>query len=130
MTAPGSVCDAPVNLLDLYPTFNELCSLPPVPQKLDGTSLVPLLKNPKAEWHLPAVTTYLQNDHAVRDNQWRYIRYHDGSEELYDDVNDPHEWTNVVARSENAAIKARLTQWLPKENAPAVTRREAGVDTE
>lgn len=130
MTAPGSVCEAPVNLLDLYPTFNELCGLPPVPQQLDGVSLVPLLKNSKAEWHLPAVTTYLQNDHAVRDNQWRYIRYHDGSEELYDDLNDPHEWTNVVARSENTAIKGRLAQSLPKENAPPVTHQETGVDTE
>ncbi len=132
MTAPGSVCTATINLLDLYPTFNELCNLPPVSQQLDGQSLVPLLKNPKSEWNLPAVTTYRQNDHAVRDNRWRYIRYHDGSEELYDELNDPHEWTNVVARPENATVKDRLAQWLPKENAapPAPARKRANADAD
>jgi arylsulfatase A-like enzyme len=130
LTAPGSVCDATVSLLDLYPTFNELCALPPVSQQLDGKSLVPLLKNPQAEWNRPAVTTYRQNDHAVRDNRWRYIRYHDGSEELYDELHDPHEWTNVVARAENAEVKSRLAQWLPKENAPASApaRRRANAE--
>jgi arylsulfatase A-like enzyme len=130
VTSPGSVCDATVNLLDLYPTFNELCSLPPVSQQLDGTSLVSLLKNPKAEWNRPAVTTYLQNDHAVRDNQWRYIRYHDGSEELYDDVSDPNEWTNVAAKPENAGVKARLAKWLPTENAPPAGGKTAGPEDE
>jgi arylsulfatase A-like enzyme len=125
VTTPGSVCAATVNLLDLYPTFNELCGLPAVPQQLDGTSLVPLLKNPKAEWKLPAVTTYLQNDHAVRDDRWRYIRYHDGSEELYDELADPNEWTNVAAIPENIGVKNRLAQWLPKVNVPANPRKEA-----
>lgn len=126
VTPPGSRCEATVNLLDLYPTFNELCNLAPVSQQLDGKSLVPLLNNSKARWDRPAVTTYLQNDHAVRDDRWRYIRYHDGSEELYDHLNDPNEWTNVVAGPENSAIKARLAQWLPKENAPAPQHRNRG----
>ncbi len=119
VTTPGTICETPVSLLDLYPTFNELCSLSVVPQSLDGQSLVPLLKNPRAEWKRPALTTYLQNDHAVRDPQWRYIRYHDGSEELYNELQDPNEWTNVVAQPANAAVKARLAEWLPKVNAPS-----------
>jgi len=123
MTSPGSTCGATVSLLDLYPTLNELCALPEVPQKLDGLSLVSLLKDPKASWNRPAITTYLQDDHAVRDQRWRYIRYHDGTEELYDHAVDPHEWTNVVARTENAAVKTKLVQWLPKENVPAPTRK-------
>jgi arylsulfatase A-like enzyme len=118
LTTPGSVCPATVSLLDLYPTFNELCGLSSVPQQLDGKSLVPLMKNSKAEWKRPAVTTYLQNDHAVRDDQWRYIRYHDGSEELYNEIKDPNEWTNVASQPENAEVKSRLAGWLPKENAP------------
>jgi len=126
ITAPGSVCDATVNLLDLYPTFNELCALPPVSQQLDGKSLVPLLKNPKTEWNRPAVTTYQQNDHAIRDDRWRYIRYHDGSEELYDDLNDPNEWTNVVSKAANVEVKTRLAQWLPKENAPPAGGAKGG----
>jgi len=122
VTPTGSTCAATVSLLDLYPTLNELCGLPPVSQQLDGKSLVPLLKNPKTDWNRPAITTYLENDHAVRDQRWRYIRYHDGSEELYDEVADPNEWTNVAAQPENAEIKKRLAQALPKVNAPSLGR--------
>lgn len=125
VTKPGTVCEATVNLLDLFPTFNELCDLPPVPQKLDGKSLVPLMKDPRFTWNRPALTTYLQNNHAVRDDRWRYIRYKDGTEELYDESADPHEWTNVADKPQNAEVKARLLKFLPKENVPAVT---AGSD--
>jgi arylsulfatase A-like enzyme len=43
--------------------------------------------------------------YAARDERWRYIRYADGSEELYDHQNDPHEWTNLAAKPEHAAEK-------------------------
>jgi arylsulfatase A-like enzyme len=120
MTKPGSICEGTVNLLDLYPTFNELCGLPAVPQKFDGKSIVPLLKNPQADWNRPSVTTYLQNDHAVRDDRWRYIRYHDGSEELYDHSKDPNEWTNLAGIPEFTPIKAKLVKWIPTTNADPV----------
>ncbi|MGE4489235.1 MAG: sulfatase [Kiritimatiellales bacterium] len=120
MTAPGSRCDAPVNLLDLYPTFNELCSHGPVPQQLDGSSLVSLLKNPKSPWDRPSVTTFNRNDYAVRDSRWRYIRYHDGSEELYDHTRDPKEWNNLAGSPEYETVKKELARWFPAESAPPV----------
>lgn len=120
LTKPGSVCDTPVSLIDLYPTFNELCRLSAVPQHLDGISLVPQLENPSTTRDRPALTTYHQNDHAVRDARWRYIRYHDGSEELYDHDNDPHEFTNLASRPELASVKERLARWFPAENVAPV----------
>lgn len=120
MTQPGSICEGTVNLLDLYPTFNELCGLSAVPQKFDGKSIVPLLKNPQADWNRPSVTTYLKGDYAVRDDRWRYIRYHDGSEELYDHSKDPNEWTNLAKVPEFASVKAELAKWIPTTNVEPV----------
>ena len=94
ITTPGTVCERPVSLLDLYPTLIELCGLPEKPE-LDGVSLLPLLKNPNANWDRPALMTMGRGNHAVRSERYRYIRYSDGSEELYDHENDPWEWDNL-----------------------------------
>ena len=95
-TTSGSVCRAPVSLLDLYPTLIELCGLEAY-DELEGNSLIPLLRDPGAPWDRPALMTYGQGNHAVRNNRWRYIRYADGSEELYDHDSDPEEWFNLAA---------------------------------
>ncbi|NNC88463.1 MAG: sulfatase [Akkermansiaceae bacterium] len=112
----GTPCARPAELLGIYPTLIDLCGLP-VRDDLDGTSLVPLLKDPGAAWDQPALTTHGRNNHAVRTATHRYIRYHDGSEELYDLVADPDEWTNLAGGDEHAALKARLARHFPKTNA-------------
>ncbi len=116
-TKPGGRCERTVSLLDIYPTLVELCGLPPRPG-LDGRSLVRLLRNPEAEWARPAITTHGYKKHAVRTERWRYIRYADGSEELYDHSKDPYEWTNLAERPEYARIKEELAAWLPRSDAP------------
>ncbi|WP_193214518.1 sulfatase [Luteolibacter marinus] len=113
---PGR-CGEAVELLDLYPTLAELAGLP-LPTGLDGVSLRPQLKDPSAPRERPAITTANQGNHSVRDRHWRYIRYADGSEELYDHRQDPHEWTNLAADPAHAADKARLSAWLPDHDAP------------
>jgi arylsulfatase A-like enzyme len=95
VTRPGSRCDRPVGLVDIYPTLLELAGLPPK-DGLDGKSLVPLLKKPQQKWK-PAIMTQGKGNHAIRSDRWRYIRYNDGSEELYDHDKDPYEWTNLAA---------------------------------
>jgi len=116
LTTPGTRCERTVSLLDIYPTLCELCGLPIRPE-LEGRSLRPLLENPQAPWDRPVVTTYGRNNHAVRSERWRYIRYSDGSEELYDHQRDPLEWTNLADRPEYAGVKKQLARWLPKINA-------------
>ncbi len=107
----------PVSLLDLYPTLVEFAGLP-AKKDIDGTSLVPLLKNPSAAWERPALTTEGFKNHALRTERWRYIRYSDGSEELYDHDNDPLEHKNVAASPEFAQVKADLQKWLPAHDEP------------
>ncbi|MBN2412422.1 sulfatase [candidate division KSB1 bacterium] len=119
LTTSGGRCDAAVNLLDIYPTLIDLCGLAPKPE-LEGTSLLPLLKDPAAEWDSPTLTTYGRNNHTIRSKEWRYIRYADGSEELYDHKNDELEWTNLTAKPEYEEIKKELARWLPGINAPDV----------
>jgi arylsulfatase A-like enzyme len=115
VTKPNAVCGRTVDFMSIYPTLMELCGLP-IPAHVEGVSIRPLLKNPNAQWERPARTTYLYNNHAVRTEKWRYIRYNDGGEELYDESKDALEWTNLAARAEYASIKERLRRHLPKVN--------------
>lgn len=113
---PG-VSGRPVSLMDLYPTLAELGDLPPR-SDVEGHSLVPLLREPSAEWKYPALTTHGKGNHAVRSERWRYIRYADGSEELYDHREDPLEWKNLASDPDHAKTKAELARSLPPTNAP------------
>lgn len=117
--AHGARCSRPAELLDLFPTLLELTGMP-ARSDLEGHSLVPQLRDAKAPRPWPAITTHNQGNHAVRNERWRYIRYADGSEELYDLQTDPHEWTNLVGRPEHAAIQRELKGWLPRVDKPAV----------
>jgi choline-sulfatase len=94
----------PVELLDLFPTLIELCGLTPR-DGLDGPSVGPELKDANAPCPWPAITTHHRGSHSVRSERWRYIRYADGTEELYDHRDDPHEWKNVTNDSRLADVK-------------------------
>ena len=96
--AAGSRCDQPVGLIDIYPTLVELCSVAG-PDKLDGQSLVPLLSDPNRSTGRGVVTAFDPGNVSLRTERWRYIRYADGSEELYDLNNDPSEWSNLAGAS-------------------------------
>lgn len=118
---PGVARPQAVSLLDLYPTLVDLCGLPKNPRN-EGLSLVPQLRNPKAN-RPPAVITYLEGNHAVRTEQWRYIRYKDGTEELYDCLADPNEWHNIASDPKHTKLKAELAQSLPATNAKPLPQR-------
>jgi arylsulfatase A-like enzyme len=120
---PGVARKQAVSLLDIYPTLVELCGLPSRPN-LEGLSLRPLLNDPSAK-RSPAVIDFMRGNHAVRDERWRYIRYQDGTEELYDDAADPQNWRNLAADPKHAAKKAELAKWVPKSAAAPKPERDA-----
>lgn len=113
----GARCGRPAELLDIYPTLLELCGLSSKPE-LEGHSLGPQLKDPNAARRWPAITTHNPGNHGIRTENWRYIRYADGSEELYDMQADPQEWTNLAANPRFVAVKSDLAKWLPKQDSP------------
>jgi arylsulfatase A-like enzyme len=113
----GARCTRPVELLDIYPTLVELCGLMPR-NDLEGHSLVPQLNDATAPRAWPAITSHNQGNHAVRSERWRYIRYADGSEELYDLQSDPHEWSNLAEDPRHSAVVADHRRSLPKIDEP------------
>ncbi len=115
VTKPNQVCNRTVDFMSIYPTLCELCGLSR-PKHVEGVSVTKLLEDPQAEWNTPALTTHGFQNHAVRSEKWRYIRYADGGEELYDEVADPMEWKNLAGESQYASTKAELAKWLPEKN--------------
>jgi len=113
--AQNELCERPVSLVDLYPTILEMCGLP-TRVGLDGQSLVPLLENPEMDWQRPVIMTFGYQNHAVRTDRWRYIRYKDGGEELYDHFKDPNEWTNLVPVEIFQPVIDKLNKELPIAN--------------
>ena len=112
----GTRSSKPVELLDIYPTLSELCGIP-VKESNEGHSLVPLLDEPAMEWKFAALTTYARKCHALRTDRFRYIRYEDGSEELYDHESDPEEWDNLAGDPEFAELVTRFRFELPRREA-------------
>jgi iduronate 2-sulfatase len=88
-------------------------------QGLEGISVKPLLDDPDSEWTFPALTTFKEGNHSVRSERFRYIRYADGSEELYDHLKDPKEWVNLAANTDHKAVimnHANMLDRILKQN--------------
>lgn len=119
----GRMCQRVVSLQDIYPTLIDLCGLPERPE-IDGRSLVPLLRKPTRKWDHVALTTYDYDEFSVRSERFRYIRYIDGSEELYDHDNDPEEWNNLAADPQFARPKRELAARIPGDKAPLIKTSE------
>jgi arylsulfatase A-like enzyme len=143
VTKAGGEANHPVSLIDLYPTLLDLCDLPKETRKnargrsLDGHSLKPLLADPMAQqWTGPdaALTAVYkwaqfydpgQQSYSLRTTDWRYIRYANGTEELYHNAEDPFEWTNLADSPdytrELESFRAKLDARLPRPN-PGLTK--------
>ncbi|UCG56301.1 MAG: sulfatase [Phycisphaerales bacterium] len=121
VTQPGQRCARPVTMLDIYPTLIDLCNLA-AKEDLEGKSLLPLLRSPSAEWERPALTTHGRNNHSLRSERFRYIRYSDGSEELYDHDTDELEWRNLADDPKYAGVKRQFARWLPEKNVQDVPK--------
>ena len=136
---PAQRCNQAVSLIDIYPTLIELCGLPDV-EDLDGLSLVPWMRDPNKKRARPAVIVEETGHLAIRTGRYRYIRYRNGEEELYDHDTDPNEWNNLVALEgrEDGAVLGKhgyahlvrqLAKWIPAAPAkPALTKRAFQFD--
>lgn len=112
LTRAGGQSDRFVSLQDIYPTLTELCAIE-APEYLDGRSLVPLLKQPMGEWQSTAISAFGNRYISIRTEKYRYIRYNEEQEELYDANVDPHEWSNLAYRNRNAPVLNQLRKQLP-----------------
>jgi arylsulfatase A-like enzyme len=115
VTQANVICDRTIDFMSIYPTLTDLCGIA-TPGHVEGESIRALLANPRAPSTKPALTTYRYKNHAVRSADWRYIRYQNGDEELYDETKDVNEWTNLATKPEFAAKKAELAKFLPAKD--------------
>ena len=127
VTKPDSICDQTVDFMSIYPTLTDLAGIP-TPPHVQGKSIRALLENPDTKWSSPAITTHEYKNHAVRTPDWRYIKYANGDEELYDDAHDPYEWKNLASDPAYSSRKAELAKFLPTSNADDISDREAASD--
>lgn len=122
VSRPAGVCERPVDFMSIYPTLCDLAGIAR-PKHVEGENIRSLLLDPKASWTNAAITTFRQNNHAIRTERWRYIRYADGGEELYDHTNDEYEWTNLVNSAAFTLEKANLASRLPTVNRAGLPRQ-------
>lgn len=108
----GSRCEETVGLIDIYPTLVDMCDFDSKPG-LDGVSLVPQLSNPALKTNRAVITTVEKGTYSIRNKRWRLIQYSDGSKELYDHQEDPHEWTNLIEDKRYDAVREGLARSLP-----------------
>ena len=109
-----------VEFLDLYPTLAALTGIRP-PKGLHGRALTPLLKNPEATWDHPAITQVRRGPaasaymgYSIRTERWRYTEWERGKRgaELYDEVGDPREVSNLVTDPQHQKVVADLQRRL------------------
>ena len=117
---PGRACRLPVGLIDIFPTLVDYCRLDPPAHALDGHSLTTLWQNASSAADSLALTTWGPRYSSVVDPRYRYIRYPDGSGELYDHQADPYEWTNLIGRSDLQPVVTRLGTAIPKQFQPSI----------
>lgn len=126
LTPQGRISQRFVSLLDLYSTLTELCNIP-TPPDVEGRSLLPLLRDPDAEWESTALTGLCHKTKpkaaymSLRNEFGRYIRYVDGQEEYYTAA-DPHEWTNEIHNPKYAEVIGKLRAALPPAAPPLTSK--------
>lgn len=113
----GQVTHTVASLLDLYPTLLDLAELPANPAN-EGSSLKAVIEGKRKTSDHIAMTSYGFGNHAIRDERYRYVRFKDGSEELYDHQNDPDEWANLAGNPDYDSVKQQLAAHLPLADAP------------
>lgn len=95
------------SLQDIYPTIVALAGLER-PNHLYGYDLTPVLEKPAVDWGKAVLSTYGKGNHTLRVGDFRYIRFKNGDQELYNLAQDPHEYTNLATQKKH---KEKLKQF-------------------
>lgn len=117
LSTAGLKTEALVELVDIYPSLSELCALPLIEQ-LEGTSFVPLLKNPERSWKKAVFSENKRGDiigYSIRTERYRYTEWGKNAKfglELYDHQNDPQENLNLASVQEKNHIISKLSKML------------------
>jgi arylsulfatase A-like enzyme len=127
--AEGAESDVTVSLIDMYPTLVEMCGLPKPRQELEGESLASTLSHPATAMDRNVFLPHMHpGEYAIINRDWRYIRYGEDGEELYDLRRDPNEWNNLALEPQFGDLKAKMRESAPKIFAPPEERLNSRKD--
>lgn len=127
--AQGVGTDVTASLIDIYPTLVDMCQLSQPHQTLEGVSLAGALNDPANAKDRSVYLPYMSpGEYAIINRDWRYIRYGDDGQELYDLSTDPHEWNNLAGLPEYADVIAEMRNCAPEDFAPPETKMNARKD--
>jgi len=115
----GVTCRRNISLVDLFPTLTELCGMK-TKDGLTGRNLIPLLKDPSAQWDYPVISCLGNNHYSIMKSEWHYINYDGEQEELYNLNEDPEEWYNLAGKDAYSELKLQLKEFIPKDRRPHV----------
>jgi arylsulfatase A-like enzyme len=115
-----------VSLINVYKTIADYTKIP-TPEYVDGESLIPIVKNQSNTLEAPTITAWGRGNYSVRTKQYRYTRYYDGGEELYNHKVDPNEWKNLASDATYESLKNQLNKSLPKQEKPMVVSESLNV---
>jgi iduronate 2-sulfatase len=128
MKTAGAHSNSFVEFVDVYPTLAELAGLP-LPKHLEGLSFKPLIDEPNRPWKQAAFSQYPRNTgktgagqlmgYSMRTERYRFTVWVGRGDhtkvdaiELYDELNDPQENTNIAKVPANSELVEKLmTQW-------------------
>ena len=113
------VTERVVQLLDFYRTLADLCGLPSPPEGIEGRSIAPLLRNPKATWNYPsfAVVQFQGKfGESVSTERWHYVEWDEGKagSMLLDMLGDPRELKNLAPDADRAKTVQEMKSLLKK----------------
>lgn len=119
-------CVESASLVDLYPTLVSLANIEG-PSGLDGVDLTPWLDKPTLAREQPAYTMMGRGNYAIRNKDWRYIRYFSGEEELYHNKVDREELNNLITDPRYSDQADYMRGFLPEYEAPMITLGLGGI---
>ena len=129
----GKSANGLVESLDIFPSLSALCGLTP-PAEIQGTSFVPLLKDPSGPGKDAAYTTVIGEDanylhhggtrgvnegrrgYSVRNDRYRFTQWSDGKTELYDHTTDPIEYHDLSPDPAHQPVVAQMTELLKRRD--------------
>ena len=112
----GVKTDALVELVDIYPTLCDACQLP-IPEQLEGLSMVPVIREPTTPWKSAAFskTGKEYGKQSIRTRRYRYSEFVNSAlprRELYDHNTDSDEKVNIANLRENSELVSHLSERL------------------
>ena len=131
----GAQTFAFTELVDMFPSLCELAGIE-IPKYMQGTSFVPLLKNPELPWKKAAFSQFHRRPkvsadgkrymgYSINTKAYHYIEWYGwdpasgtrgefANAELYDRQNDPHETINIVTDQQMLKAVGKLSEQLKK----------------